>query len=192
VLQATEGLRADVVIVNRNLLELREIVMVLAKRHNLPVPSKLLEDGKVDSERLLAYWREKASSGQFGRPLVFLQSSGALPEGPGTPETIGPSWLIRPSSASSDFDADAVSLALERAAAYDWSGPRLSPSDRSPIRRQGIHPAVMVVYLVGIETVALGTIQPGREAWLRRLLVSTDIPAEEGERLIRLARGEEP
>lgn len=184
--QTVEGLRPDVTVVLIPMLEVPSYVRGVAVRTSYPVPPELdaLGEGEalVDDEgngRLAsvtgALWAAEWVEGRGARPLVLAATAPAdfLPNA--WPRWDGPVYTLRPLSelpfgAEVRLHADAFADLLPLLDAARLDGPLTHPSDRSPIRRTGVHPAEYVVrqlYAYGGEQMASERPEEARETLAR-------------------------
>jgi tetratricopeptide (TPR) repeat protein len=150
--QALEGLRPDVAVVNLPMLNLPWYVRLVAQRDGLPLPlpaDSLAGDlPQTDLATIaLRVWRLRAVAGTLGRPLTFAISAGSQPVAAdlGGLRIEGP--VFRVVSGPDEFDTSAADRALHAADSMAWRGPVVSPFDRSPLRRTSTHPATTVLFL---------------------------------------------
>jgi tetratricopeptide (TPR) repeat protein len=185
--QGVDRLRPDVALVNTSMLNLGYVVTHLQRRHGLPLPPDLPRDSlEYAGERIVRYWRQEAAAGRLDRPLVILHTAGAdyAAQGPGVPKLAGPYWIISPpgDGAAARMDEPAIARALELADPAAFSGPFVSPKDRSPIRvSAAFPPAIMVGELLRMEAEARGTLRPDRLRWLEDFFRRAEVPADRAE-----------
>jgi hypothetical protein len=146
-LQVVDGLRRDVAIVNRSLLNLSWYAGLIAERQrvDLPMTSTEMElfrpfreaDGDMVtvSDATIRGWME--SGDVSGRPLVFAATveMSAFQDFAQLLFT-GPHWRMSQDADMPDIDLELVRLAMEDASGSDFSSPEVSPQDRSAIRKQ--------------------------------------------------------
>jgi tetratricopeptide (TPR) repeat protein len=170
VAQSREGLRPDVTVAMRAMLEVPWYVRWLAARTGWPVPPELDAEGSDGWSPAEAYagqlgpiagqlWAQAALDG--GRPLTVPIT--ATPDFVGDVAWIrwdGPVYTLVPwDQARQDsvtrIDTDAFAAAMRHVDVARLNGPVVHATDRSPIRRAAIHPA---------STVLLGVAYYGRQA----------------------------
>lgn len=184
VAQSTEGLRPDVTVVLLSMMELPWYVRRTAARTGYPVPPQL--EGVGDEELLAddednpllklvtgALWAGAWLEGRGTRPLVIASTAEAgWVRAAAWPRWDGPVHTLRPlSEAPADeepsLDPDAFAALLPRLEVARLAGPLTHPSDRSPLRRMGVHPAEHVVqqlFVYGEERAAQGRMDEARRA----------------------------
>ena len=178
--QATEGLRPDVVIVNEPMLALPWYALHFGQQQGLPLPvraeSLAAEDrlGVIPNDlkdSLVTLWRRMATTGILGRPLAFELSTGEQREGSGLGRLrlAGPYWLVVPDSDSAAVDTAIVHRALLKLVPARWRGPTLSAQDRSSVRRASQIPPVLYAVLVAeryaSELLKHRQVDAARRAW---------------------------
>ena len=145
-LQVVEGMRGDVGIINRSLLNLPWYAELMSERHGVDLPMATGEmesfrpyrevDGTVVilSDAMIRGWMD--SGDVSGRPLAFaatvdmkaFQNSAHL-------QYAGAHWRLSPQADIRDVDAASVRIAMEAVSGGDFSTAEVSPQDRSAIRR---------------------------------------------------------
>ncbi|HEX2081493.1 MAG TPA: tetratricopeptide repeat protein [Longimicrobium sp.] len=163
VAQTVEGVRPDVTIVLVSTLELPWYVRRMAARTGYAPPGTLKHLG--DEEGLandageailgsltLAAWAGEWLENRNPRPLVLAATvPPELVANVAWPRWDGPVYTLRPpEEAPSDtlrrIDADAFAQLLPHLDLARLDGPLTHATDRSPIRRTGVHPAEYVVW----------------------------------------------
>jgi hypothetical protein len=179
--QAAQGIRPDVVVVNRNLLNLRWYAELMRDRFGLPLPPPEGTDTALTaSDVILRDWKARAVANTLGRPLAILNTVGQ----PDVGRLAGPFWVVDSTATAGDADRRRIAASLRRADALDWRGPAVSGLDRSPVRNARTrHPALWVAYLALLHcdaTFRAGDRADAREwlRWTERFLVRAGIPAQ--------------
>lgn len=146
-LQLAERLRADVGIVNVNLLSAWWYASQIADRHQVPLVT--LSDSSFSRDATLERWRSMSLGGSLGREMVFSPTVPAelIPDGRGRLELAGVYRALRPTAAA----VSGMTLATDSfttLAGADFAGPTASDQDRSRLRgfdRHGF--PLLVLYL---------------------------------------------
>jgi hypothetical protein len=185
--QVVDGLRPDVDIVNAPMLDLPWYVDVL-RRRGVPLPQPAQRDSSTrDSDQIIAFWRRSARDGTLGRPFAMLATMGdsVVASGLGVPRLAGGYWLITGGSDSTP-DRARLDSAYARADQMEWSGAPWSPRDRSPTRRGGFSPALLVAYVATLD--AWSAADRGDAAgarrhltWAEMLLKRANVPIESAD-----------
>jgi hypothetical protein len=149
-LQATEGLRPDVVVLNVGLLNTPWYRRIVRDRYALPLAA---DDGVLDSmqvmrlqdgsirvvhQQILGAWLDSLAMGRFGRPLtaaITLTDEAFASEKENRAVLAGPFRELQPAPVLAEVDSARVRHCfafLDRAAAR---GPYVSTADHSPVRR---------------------------------------------------------
>lgn len=151
-LQEREGLREDVAVINRSLLNLPWYARSRAGKYGLPLP---FPDDQLDriehyrdidgqivtaSDRIIAGWIEMLGRGQLGRPLCAALTLSDYDFTEDSQEKLvfcGSyyEYMSRPLGHNDDILEIKRSLGSVRA--EDFFGPFASDIDRSPVRRSG-------------------------------------------------------
>lgn len=145
-LQVVDGVRTDVGITNRSLLNLGWYANLMSERYGIALPATQEElesyrprrnaEGSVVilSDHIIMQWAELESLS--GRPLVFAPtvSMSSFSSNPRL-QFAGTHWRLTADASSLDVDVEAVRAAMDVIAGSDLSGPEVSPQDRSAIRR---------------------------------------------------------
>ena len=150
-IQELERVRPDVAVVNYHLLSLSWYTRMVLDRLRVPIsyPDAVLDalapewagpEGRVVpvAEKIVRGWLDLQQAGSFRRPLAVATTVplGSLPAGSGPRLALaGSAWICHAAAVNSEIDVDAVGKSLEGVRAADFTGPRVSESDRSPIRR---------------------------------------------------------
>jgi hypothetical protein len=178
--QTVAGIRPDVVVVNRSLLNLRWYPELLRNRYGLPLPPAGKADGTLtESEIILRLWTARAVANTLGRPLAFLITTTPPDDG----RLAGPYWLVDAAASPGSVDIKRIAAALRSADALDWTGLAVSALDRSPVRNSYTrHPALWVWYLALMqcgERARAGDVAEVRLRleWAERFLTRAGIPA---------------
>lgn len=169
--QSTQRVRPDVEIVNLGLLALPWYARRVASRDSLPLPDATPADtSRLDDSAIVVLWRRRAATGTLGRPLVIVGSSYPSYTDPllGGIRFIGPGSLVV-SRARWGIDITPLTASLMSLGSTAWTGPVISPADRSPVRRAGTaHPAYQVMWAA--ELLATGLLQADDRAGAQRWL----------------------
>jgi tetratricopeptide (TPR) repeat protein len=162
-LQRTEQLRRDVVIVNVSLLELPWYAQMFKEQFGIPLPG-----GKAaSSDEIVAFWLQEAVANRLGRPLIMLQTldSDLVSRNAANTTLAGPFWRIGPNGPHTDTTA--IVSAFELARTYSWRGAAASPIDRSPVRQATMHPVAMVGAMLAAAAETDSTITRRQLTWIR-------------------------
>ncbi|MDH3456726.1 MAG: hypothetical protein OER90_07765, partial [Gemmatimonadota bacterium] len=141
-LQVVDGVRTDVGITNRSLLNLGWYANLMSERYGIALPATQEElesyrprrnaEGSVVilSDHIIMQWAELESLS--GRPLVFAPtvSMSSFSSNPRL-QFAGTHWRLTADASSLDVDVEAVRAAMDVIAGSDLSGPEVSPQDRS-------------------------------------------------------------
>jgi hypothetical protein len=148
-LQQEEGLRTDVAVVNRSLLNVPWYAMYLKQHYNLPLPyspeelNALRPETDADGRRIYVAdqvfrgWLKRAVAGDFTRPIAIsvTVSPADMPSDVGDHLVLaGPFWLWRPETGGASRDTTLIAESLAGVDPDDFSGSFVSPRDRSPVR----------------------------------------------------------
>ena len=151
-LQETENFRSDVVVVNRSLLNTSWYARYLRDHRglSLPVEDALLdglqpyqdEEGRTMfvSDQIIRGWMQQRQQGEFGRPITISVTVGKRAFDHDIRDHLcffGPFHSWYPVPASSPVDVTMLQACLSGIEPDDFSGPWVSESDRSPVRRVG-------------------------------------------------------
>jgi tetratricopeptide (TPR) repeat protein len=149
-LQEKEGLRQDVAVINRSLLNMPSYLRSRAARYGLPLPFPDQEldrmtayrdiDGKLVSvsDRVIGGWIDMQRLGELDRPLcaaITLSRYDFTEDAPDRLVFCGAYYEYVPLPAGLDSDIDAVRESLASLDAAEFDGPFASDIDRSPVRR---------------------------------------------------------
>ncbi|NUO79621.1 tetratricopeptide repeat protein [candidate division KSB1 bacterium] len=148
-LQEAEGLRTDVAVVNRSLLNTASYTRFIRDHYKLPLP---FPDSQLDalgafkdqqgnlitvSDQILQAWLQQKASGAFSRPIAFSVTvdpsfTNAIKD---HLQMAGPFslWQAKPAPAMPDMAMLRSNLAS--IAPNDFAGPFASAQDRSPVRQ---------------------------------------------------------
>ena len=151
-LQEKEGLREDVAVINRSLLNLPWYVRSRAGKYGLPLPFPDVEldrvgpyrniDGEIvtASDQIIAGWIEMLGRGELGRPLcgaLTLSDYGFTEDSPERLVFCGSYYEYMPRPQEHNDDINEIRRSLGSVRAEDFFGPFVSDKDRSPVRRSG-------------------------------------------------------
>ncbi len=198
--QTVEGLRPDVYLVQRTYLEFPWYVRQVARETGLPMPPLVADLGDDEWEPPLeeeegslpfhagAVWGVATLSGA-PRPLsIVMTAEPDLVQNVAWARWDGPVYTLRPlAEAPADgelrlheppFTASMAQLRME-----SLHGPLVHPSDRSPVRRTGTHPAdnlMLPVTWYGIQRWNEGDADAARQAlaWADALLATGQVAPE--------------
>lgn len=149
IVQAAEGLRPDVAVVNVPMLDLSEVARRVAEAEGLPLPdavetfeARYDARGSSDSpegrlytlrDAVLDAWLAASADGSLGRPLVaaLTLDPGVL----GTKTDLADLGALLVPAPTPGFDADAARLAFADLDGAAFLGPLVHPTDRSSVRR---------------------------------------------------------
>lgn len=145
-LQLAEGVRADVGIVNRSLLNLLWYADLMSERHGiaLPAPRTELEQYQprrdkaghpvLLSDHIIMRWTELESLS--GRPLVFAPTVDMTTFGSNPRlQFAGAGWRLNPSAGAPNVDVESVRAAMDAIEGREFSTSEVSVQDRSAVRR---------------------------------------------------------
>jgi hypothetical protein len=148
-LQQVEGLRTDVAVVNRSLLNVPWYAMYLKEHYSLPLPYSQEElnalkpvpgsSGRVVhvADQVLEGWLRMAAGGEFTRPIAVSVTVNPADMPQGVTDHLvlaGPYWLWRPETGGVRQDTTLIAESLAGVDPDDFSGSFVSPRDRSPVR----------------------------------------------------------
>lgn len=147
-LQEVEGFRPDVAVVNRSLLNTTWYARFIRDHYDLRLP---FPDSQLDSlvvfkdqqgnlvtvsDQILRAWLTQKAAGTFQRPIAF--SVTVEPSVTAAIKTqlqiAGPFLLWQPSPARATPDTTLLRMNIASINSSDFTGPFVSPQDRSPIR----------------------------------------------------------
>lgn len=152
-LQEIEGFRPDVAIVNVSLLNLDWYRRVVRDRFGVPMPYGPDALDRLDWEyddadnwvspaaQVERGWREMLRKGLLPRPLTYATTV-QLEKLPDTTRHLvleGAFLRALPWSTGADVDTAEIRRSLSGLRAEDFTGPWVSPRDRSPVRGVGTH-----------------------------------------------------
>jgi hypothetical protein len=183
VAQTAEGLRPDVTVILLPMMEVPWYVRRMAAWTGYPVPAELEGVGDYEAVaddagnglitgRVAALWTTQRFGGRNSFPLFAAGTSGPeWLEGIAWPRWDGPVYELRPLDkrppGEDVIDATGFCNNLPHVEMARLQGPITHPSDRSPIRRTGVHPAEHVMaqlYAYGAERVNEGRMDYARQA----------------------------
>jgi len=151
-LQEKEGLRQDVAVINRSLLNLAWYVRSRAGKYGLPLPFSDEDldgvthyrdiDGDIvtGSDQIIAGWIEMRRRGELDRPLCAALT---LPDYGFTEDSLerlvfcGSYYEYAPCPQKYNDDMSEIRRSLSSVRPEDFLGPFASEIDRSPVRRSG-------------------------------------------------------
>jgi tetratricopeptide (TPR) repeat protein len=148
-LQAVEGLRRDVAMVNLSLLNLPWYIDMVVDRNGIPLPAELGDtkllraekDGAGNtvlvSKQVVRGWMQLQADGKLGRPLCAALTVADLDFSPDARDRMvlrGPYYQIMPRAVEVHEDQAAIAKSLESIDPADFEGAFASDIDRSPIR----------------------------------------------------------
>ncbi|HEU4883829.1 MAG TPA: tetratricopeptide repeat protein [Longimicrobium sp.] len=183
--QAVEGLRPDVELVQRVMLEFPWYVREVAARTGLPMPAQAQDLGEdewtppaVEGETLPesagAAWAAATLAGG-GRPLVIAATAGVdwLKDAAAV-RPDGGVYTLRPvderlEHGMAQADTAVFAASLRQVDVARLNGPSANPADRSPVRRTESHPADLVLWMAAY--LAGTRYELGDEAGAREALV---------------------
>lgn len=206
-LQEVENFRTDVVVVNRSLLNTPWYARYLRDHCGLSLP---VEDARLDSlqarqdeegrmvfvsDQIIRGWMQQRRDGQFGRPIAVSVTVGERAFDRDTRDHLcffGPfhSWFPLPTS--NQIDTSMVNACLSQIDTDDFSGPLVSPADRSPVRRIGTGQLVKNITAAALRysevLIESGQTDRAREmlSWAERFEKATEIGPQFSERIDRL------
>ncbi len=164
-LQQEEGLRTDVAVVNRSLLNVAWYASHLAEHYGLSLPFTAREmealkpevdsSGKVVtiSTKIFRGWLERSASGEFTMPIAVSVTVNEDDLGPGLEDHLalaGPFWLWKPEPVLASVDTALIAESLAGLEPEDFAGPLVSAQDRSPVRMTGSNFLVHNVSAAGL------------------------------------------
>ncbi len=187
-LQEAALLRRDVAVVNLPLLNLPWYVRHVVERYGLPmpIPADSLDGFQPHedsagtlitlSSTVFGRWRDLVAQGSLTRPLTVALTTGSFvaPATLGRYRIEGPFVRIIGEGEVTQMDTAMVSAILDQLTGSSFSGPTVSPQDRSPVRRSNTaNPGSIVVYLASLQGQALagaGAIDAARQrlSWAER------------------------
>jgi len=146
--QATEGFRADVTVVERGLLGTKQFLHFIRDYVRIPLP---LRDSHIDSliesadfpenisrvsSQIFKGWLDVRARDAFAHPLAIAVTveESFYTDIEGCLQYAGPFLLWRPTPSDSTPDTTALRVSLEGIRPEDFSGPWVSTQDRSPVR----------------------------------------------------------
>ncbi len=161
-LQEVEGIRRDVAVVNKNLLNLAWYRSLVVERHRLPHPDALRDElgawrDELPAESLLteadtaiATWRAAVLNGMLKRPFAIAMTAGLGDHeaGPGALERHGPFALVVDSIRR--VDPDAVYAHFADLDPQDFVGPSVASNDRSAVRQESAFGGQSLIALTAI------------------------------------------
>lgn len=196
--QAVEGVRPDVTVMLRSFWEFPWYARQVAVQAGYPLPPEVdsgpdewapAEEHAGSLGALTgAAWARATLEG--ARPLVIAGS--ALPDevvGAAWPRWDGALYTLRPLDEAPEdgttlrIDAEAFAASMRHLDIRRLHGPVVHPGDRSPVRRNAVHPADFVILPViyyGSQGVADGNLDQARQAlaWADALIATGHVSAE--------------
>jgi tetratricopeptide (TPR) repeat protein len=200
-LQIVDGVRTDVGITNRSLLNLLSYANLMSERHGIDLPATQDElenyqprrnaDGSpvILSDHIILKWMELESLS--GRPVVFaptvdmttFQDNLRL-------QYAGAHWRLASEADAPDIDVESIRSAMDAIAGSDLSTPEVSPQDRSAVRRSAARNRSLtkvVLHTASQYVAAMGSgdrEQAGNAvAWAEQLVSDAGLEAELAEML---------
>lgn len=149
-LQAKEGFREDVAVVNLSLLNLPWYARLLADRHGIPLPFEdddlelrfayTDEDGDLItvSRQIVTGWIEMLVDGRLGRPLCAALTADKCNLGAASVDRLvfcGSYLELAPEPVAMEKDAARLAKSVEGLRLDAFEGSFTTPVDRSPVRR---------------------------------------------------------
>ncbi len=183
-LQQVEAFRPDVAVVNRSLLNTAWYPRYLRDHYGLALPFseeelpelKTLLDASgrpvFVSTQIFRGWLEMRASGEMERPIAISVTVDLNAFGKGLAEDLslaGPFWLWRPSQGAGRPDTALIAQSLEGVEPADFSGPFVSPEDRSPIRIKTSATLVHNISAAGLKY-ARSLLEAGRTSEAREMI----------------------
>jgi tetratricopeptide (TPR) repeat protein len=153
-LQEVEGLRDDVVIVNKSLLNTTWYAKHIRDRYGVQLPFSdqeletlrafYTEDTRLVlvSDQILRGWMGMRAEGALPRPIAIANTIADLGFASGSEDHLvqcGAYQIWLPEPADSDFDTELVQKSLERVDPEEFMGPFVGEMDRSPLRLQTVN-----------------------------------------------------
>jgi len=206
-LQEVEGFRSDVVVVNRSLLNTTWYARYLRDHRglSLPVEDALLdglqpyrdEEGRMMfvSDQIIRGWMQQRRDGDFGRPIAISVTVGERQFDHDTRDHLcffGPFHSWYPVPASSPADTSMLRACLSGIEPDDFSGPLVSETDRSPVRRVGTGQLVKNITAAALRY-SEALLDSGRRdearkmlEWAQRFEKTTELGPQFGERIEQL------
>ncbi len=145
-LQVVDGVRTDVGIVNRSLLNLLWYANQMSDRHGIALPATQAELEEYQPRRdeagspvllsdyIIKRWAELKSLS--GRPLVFAPTVDMTSfSGNRRLQFAGAHWRLTPDAGAPEVDIESVRAAMDAIAGSELSTPEVSARDRSAVRR---------------------------------------------------------
>jgi hypothetical protein len=165
-LQAIEGFRPDVAVVNRSLLNLPWYAKYLEQAYGLELPYpddemlalRSFEDPSgrriLVATQMFQGWLDRGVSGEFDRPIAISVTVGVDDLMPGLKEHLvlaGPYWIWEQDPVESLQDDALLKASLASVEPGDFSGSFVSAMDRSPVRRSTSHLLVHNISAAGLK-----------------------------------------
>jgi tetratricopeptide (TPR) repeat protein len=149
-LQEVEGFHTDVAVVNRSLLNTTWYARFVRDRYGISLP---FNDSELDSlgpyrdedgnlltlsTQIFRGWLDLARSGHFIRPIAVSVTvhESAVSDIKDHLKLMGPFWLWSAEPIEKTLDMTMAEEVLAQTTPQDFSGPFVSPEDRSPVRRK--------------------------------------------------------
>lgn len=196
-LQLVDGVRTDVAIVNRSLLNLLWYADLKSERHGLalPLPRRDLEEYRprrdqagapvLLSDLIIGTWAQLKDL--TGRPLVFAPTVDmhAFSANPRL-QYAGAHWRLTAEAGGSLVDRAATRAAMSAIVAREFAAPEVSPQDRSAVRRaaargRGIAKVVLYTAVPYVEAALTASDRAGAEdavRWAERFADEAGLLAE--------------
>jgi len=163
-LQETEGLRKDIVIVNRSLLNTLWYARFIRDEEGVPLPVddtalQRIESYKdqqgnlvTQSDQIIRGWLEQKAAGTFSRPVAISVTvdDSYLTGIKSNMRFAGAFYNWHDAETSSAPDTASMRVALQGVSLEGLTGPWVSAQDRSPIRRTTAKNLVQVITLAAI------------------------------------------
>lgn len=192
VAQTVEGVRPDVALVQRSLLEFPWYVRWMSARTGLPMPRQV--EGLSDDDWNPLVFADEPLPQETGgawaaatltggpRPLVIAATADVEWIRPAAwPRLDGGVYTLHPPpddpETAPPMDADAIAASLRRIDMARLDGPLVHPTDRSPVRRTDRHPADFMVFIAAYWAIGRqneGDAEGAREAlaWVDRVIAT--------------------
>ncbi len=196
--QLVEGLRRDVGITNRSMLNLSWYARLMAGRYGVSLP---MSDAAIDefapfrgdngsivtvSDEIIGRWMDAGSVS--GRPLVFAVTVDMhnFSSGPKL-RFAGPFWKLEPDPGAPAIDTDLVKAALDDIAGRDLSSPEVSSQDRSAVRIFAASNRSLVLTVLGVSSrgvtalLEVGRVDEAEEMvnWMEEFAVEVGLDEEQ-------------
>jgi hypothetical protein len=152
-LQAAEGVRSDVAIVNLSLLNWPDYALAIGHREGLPLPqgidspqvrtARAFHDGREPtavSDRVVSLWVTSLAQGKLGRPVSVAASASAIEELPVLHHRLtlaGPYYEVARDTGAALSDLTLLRKTMSGLVPSSFAGFWVSTLDQSPIRASG-------------------------------------------------------